>query len=131
MKKWVDMGIIGALLACGVAGCFAQGDAPDPAQMPPALRLVAVSGGLDGKGRPVSYDGVTIFADRVAYYKAGKFLEVKPMSLSRDTSIRTGEAAMIIQIEGELPCEIVETGASVTLYENVYDGYQYQFQRQP
>ena len=131
MKRRVNMGIIGALLVCGVAGCFAQSDAPDPAQMPPALRLVAVSGGLDGKGRPVIYDGLTIFADSVAYYKAGKFLEVRPMSLSRDTSIRTGEAATIIQIEGELPCEIVETGASVTLYENVYDGYQYQFQRQP
>ena len=131
MKRRVNMGIISVLLVCGVAGCFAQSDAPDPAQMPPALRLVAVSGGLDGKGRPVSYDGLTIFADRVAYYKAGKFLEVRPMSLSRDTSIRTGEAATIIEIEGELPCEYVETGASVTLYENVYDGYQYQFQRQP
>ena len=82
-----------------------------------------------GKGRPVNYDGLTIFADRVAYYKADKFLEVRPMSLSRDTSIRTGEAATIIEIEGELPCELVETETSVTLYENVYDGYQYEFRR--
>ena len=43
--------------------------------------------------------------------------------------IRTGQPVTLLQIEGELPCELIETATGVILSENVYDGYQYEFRR--
>jgi len=112
-----------------LSGCLSRQDATNPAQSLPELRLISVSGGIDGKGRPVAYDGLTLYDDSAAYYLGDRLLEVKPLTKTRGTSIRTGQPVTLIQIEGELPCELVETATGVILSENVYDGYQYEFRR--
>lgn len=117
------------LLLFSLAGCSARQDTTDPAQSLPKLRLVSVSGGMDGKGRPVAYDGLTLYDDNAAYYLGDRLLEVKPLTKARGTSIRTGQPVTLLQIEGELPCELIETATGVILSENVYDGYQYEFRR--
>lgn len=117
------------LLIFGLAACCARQEITDPAQAPPELRIVSVSGGIDGKGRAVAYDGLTLRDDSVAYYLGDRLLEIKPLTKTRGTSIRTGQPVALIHIEGELPCELIETGSGVILYENVYDGYQYEFRR--
>ena len=121
--------ILTLLIVFSLASCSARQDSTDPAQSPPELRLVSVSGGIDGQGRTVAYDGLTLYDDRAAYYLGDRLLEVKPLTKTRGTSIRTGQPVTLIQIEGELPCELVETATGVMLSENVYDGYQYEFRR--
>ena len=121
--------LFACLMAFTLSACPARQDATNPAQLSPALRLVSVSGGMDGKGRSVAYDGLTLYDDKAAYYLGDRLLEVKPLTRTRGTSIRTGQPVTLIQIDGELPCELVETAAGVILSENVYDGYQYEFRR--
>ncbi|GAK54632.1 hypothetical protein U14_05919 [Candidatus Moduliflexus flocculans] len=121
--------IFAFLMALTLSACSSRQNTPAPAQSLPELRLVSVSGGIDGKGRPVAYDGLTLYDDRAAYYLSDRLLEVKPLTKTRGTSIRTGQPVTLIQIDGELPCELVETAAGVILSENVYDGYQYEFRR--
>ncbi len=116
-------------LLLNLLGCPSRQAATDPARSQPELRLVSVSGGMDGKGRAVAYDGLTLFDDKAAYYTGDRLLEVKPLTTGRGTSIRTGKPVTLIRIEGELPCELVETDTAVILYENVYDGYQYEFRK--
>lgn len=128
MRKYCGS-IVMLLIVFSLAGCSVRQDSIDPAQSPPELRLISVSGGIDGNGRPVAYDGLTLYDDNAAYYLGDRLLEVKPLTKTRGTSIRTGQPVTLIQIEGELPCELVETATGVILSENVYDGYQYEFRR--
>lgn len=121
--------IFAFLMALTLSACPSRQDVADPTQSRPELRLVSVSGGIDGKGRPVAYDGLTLSDDKAAYYLGDRLLEVKPLTKTRGVSIRTGQPVTLIQIEGELPCELIETATGIILSENVYDGYQYEFRR--
>ena len=97
----------------------------------PEWIFVASSGGFDGQGeQDTGYDGITINADEIIYYKDGKVIDRKPISYITGKSIIDGEDKELLKIgESDVLYEISIDENRMILYENVYDGYQYEFEK--
>jgi hypothetical protein len=110
---------------------------PEPVITPsasgtPEWIFVSSSGGYDGHGdKNVPYDGITINTDNIVYYKNGKIIDTQKIVYKVGKSIRNGKDTDLLYIggEGSMPCDVVIDGNKMTLYDNVYDGYQYDFKK--
>ena len=98
----------------------------------PEWIFLSSSGGMDGHGnKNVGYDGITINTDNIVYYKDDKIIDTQKIVYKEGKSIRTGETTDLLYIggEGTMPYDVVINGDKMTMYENVYDGYQYDFKK--
>ncbi len=98
----------------------------------PEWIFVSSSGGMDGHGnKNVGYDGITINTDNIVYYKDGKVIDTQKIVYKSGKSIRTGKTTDLLYIggEGTMPYDVVINGDKMTMYENVYDGYQHDFKK--
>ncbi|MEQ8224045.1 MAG: hypothetical protein ABRQ37_17140 [Candidatus Eremiobacterota bacterium] len=136
------------LLLLSVTGCNSASSSntpvpdtntPEPVITPsasgtPEWLFLSSSGGMDGSGnKNVGYDGITINADNIVYYKNGNIINTQKIVYKTGKSIRTGKDTDLLYIggEGSMPCEVFIDGNKMTLYDNVYDGYQYDFKKAP
>lgn len=136
------------LLLLAVTGCNSASSSnttvpdtntPEPVITPsevgtPEWIFISSSGGMDGHGnKNVVYDGITINTDNIVYYKDGKIIDTQKIVYKPGKSIRTGKDTDLLYIGGEcsMPCEVVINDDKMTMYENVYDGYQYDFKKAP
>jgi len=145
MKQLVNI-IFLFLLILAVTGCNSASSSntpvpdtntPVPVITPsevgtPEWIFVSSSGGMDGHGtKNVGYDGITINTDSIVYYKNGTRIGTKNIVHKTGRSIITGKDADLIQFgeNGGMLYEIVINGDKMTMHENVYDGYQYDFKK--
>ena len=134
------------LLILAVTGCNSVASSnipvpdkntPEPVITPSASGtaewiFLSSSGGMDGHGnKNVGYDGITINTDNIVYYKNGKIIDTQKIVYKEGKSIRTGKMTDLLYIggEGTMPYDVVINGDKMTMYENVYDGYQYDFKK--
>lgn len=91
------------------------------------------SGGMDGKGMRDKAEGyIVIKSDRMINYdRRGKQLSTIAFTVSREKTIFATEKQLMLRLTAGMPkvINVSKDGKSMSLSENVYDGYSRHFSR--
>ncbi len=114
-------------LTLSANGCSTNHNAGSTVDISPQWVLFYRSGGISGKLEyDLEYDGISLSVDEIAYYKGGLLAKKFAVSHMDGISIFTGLTTSLTIIDG-VPFVATETSDSLTLSQNVADGYNYQY----